>query len=528
VPISTRERLLFALVALIGAFVITRGLIAGPGYTDVFYHLNAANRLVSGQGLTDAYLWTYIGAPDSLPAPSHLYWMPLTSLSAALGMWLLSAPGDYGAAQWPFTLMFAATVGVGFWLGGRLGGTRRHAWLAGLLTLFSGFYTRFWGAVETFAPYALVGSLCLVCIGLAVQCSESESSSRRALLFWALGGMMAALAHLTRADGVLFLIVGWAVILWPFGKGMPLRGRILSLVVLTLGYLLVMLPWFVRNWNAIGTPMPLGGAQAIWFTEYNDIFNFPPDSSPGIFFANGLSTLVSSRWEAFGQNLATFVAVEGLVVMTPLMLVGLWRRRSQPLLRGFWLYALGVHLVMTLIFPYPGYRGGLLHSAAALLPWWVALGVVGLDDSIDWIGKRRRRWNVKSARVIFSGALLAVALFLSLSVALPNQVAPPATPTLFRQLMETLPADSRIMINDPGQLYYFTGFGGVVLPNEAPPAILEIARKYRVGYLLLEEVTADNRAASSAKLWSILTDPPEFLTPLPLDNPTVRLYAIHY
>ena len=48
--------------------------------------------------------------------------MPLTSLLAAAGMTLLGAPGSYAAAQLPFTLMFAATACVGFWLGGSIGG----------------------------------------------------------------------------------------------------------------------------------------------------------------------------------------------------------------------------------------------------------------------------------------------------------------------------------------------------------------------------------------------------------------------
>ena len=77
----------------------------------------------------------------------------------------------------------------------------------------------------------------------------------------------------------------------------------------------------------------------------------------------------------------------------PLMLVALWRRRRHAFLRGFWLYALGLHLAMTFIFPFSGYRGGLFHSAAALFPWWMALGVVGLDDVIDWIAQRRRQWK---------------------------------------------------------------------------------------------------------------------------------------
>ena len=96
-----RENLLFGLVVLIGALVMTRGLTARPAYTDAFYYFNAADRLVSGQGLTDPYLWTYIGAPDHIPGPSHGYWMPLASLIAALGMWIFNAPGDYAAAQIP-------------------------------------------------------------------------------------------------------------------------------------------------------------------------------------------------------------------------------------------------------------------------------------------------------------------------------------------------------------------------------------------------------------------------------------------
>ena len=84
-PMSRRDYLLFALVALIAAVVIVR-LIQAPGYADAYYHFNAATRLASGQGLTDAYVWTYIGAPDRLPMPSHLYWMPLTSVIAGISM----------------------------------------------------------------------------------------------------------------------------------------------------------------------------------------------------------------------------------------------------------------------------------------------------------------------------------------------------------------------------------------------------------------------------------------------------------
>ena len=217
---SRRDYLRFALVALISAVVITR-LIQAPGYADAYYHFNAATRMASGQGLTDAYVWTYIGAPDHLPMPSHLYWMPLTSVLAGLSMALFGKPGDYLVAQLPFMLLFAAAGLVGFWLGGRLGGSRRQAWIAGLLTLFNPFYLKFWGEIDTVAPYALIGSLCLALTGIGIKrMSVSVESAAlhplstqwrggRGVRFalWLAVGALAALGHLTRADGMLLGIV---------------------------------------------------------------------------------------------------------------------------------------------------------------------------------------------------------------------------------------------------------------------------------------------------------------------------------
>lgn len=522
--ISRRERFLFILIAVVGAFVVTYGLVQGPSFTDAFYHFNAAQQLVTGHGLTDHYLWHYIGAPDSLPTPSHLYWMPLTSLSAALGMWLFDAPGNYAAAQVPLALMLAGIVTIGFWLGERLGGTRRHAWLAGLLTLMGGFFARFWGATDTFAPYGLAGASCLLFAGLALE------SARRRYVYWALAGAMAGLGHLARADGLLLLLAGWAAILWPFYRRQAAssRGRLLALVVMTAAYLLVMAPWFVRSYRLTGSLLPVGGTQGIWFTEYNDLFNYPPDSSPATFFANGLDLLWQTRWQAFTANVGTLIAVEGMIVLFPLMLMGLWRRRAEPFLRGFWLYALGLHLAMTLVFPFPGVRGGLFHSAAALFPWWMALGAVGLDDAVDWIAKRRRSWKPGAAKAVFSAALLVFALALTLSVALPRR-GTTATPALYPALSAQLPDDARVMINDPARLYYYTGLSGVVLPNEAPDTILTIARKYHIGYVVLESVEDDAGRvawAISDKLMPMLDHPPEFLTEIPIDVPGVKLYAI--
>ncbi len=533
---------LFALIALVGAFGIVR-LIGAPGYTDVYYHMNAATRMASGQGLTDPYIWTYIGALDHLPMPSHLYWMPLTSVIAGVSMSLFNAPGDYAVAQLPFIAMFAATACVGYWLGWRLGGTVRHAWVAGLVTLFSGFYTKFWGEIDTFAPYALVGSLCLVMIGIATSPPNPLSVGRggvKRMIVWGIAGALAGLGLLTRAAGLLVVVVGAMVIMWMGWRNIkgqtrgsapteakerahsraPLREIVIALVALALGYGLVMLPYFARNLQAIGSPLPLGGTQAIWFSEYNDLFNYPPNSSPATLLANGLGTLISSRREALVNNIGTFVAVEGLIVMTPLMLIGLWRRREAFLL-PFALYTLGLHLAMTFVFPFPGYRGGLLHSAAALIPFWAALGVTGLDDVIEWVAKRRRRWNARTAKIFFSGGLVALAIIISYFIGMSGRVSLKGDTSVYDELSAALPADARILSDDPPELYYYTGRGGASLPNGTPETLLEVARKYEIDYVVIMG-SADSMPAG---LQSILENPPDFLKP-ELGFLNMRVYAI--
>ena len=489
----------FALISLIISFVFVR-LINAPGYTDAFYHFNAAARLANGDGLTEPYLWTYIGAPETLPEsgvfPSHLYWMPLTSIAAGVSMRVFGI--TYAAAQIPLWLMFWLTTLIGWGIGRRIGGTRRHAWIAGLLTLFSGFFTRYWGATDTFAVYALAGSACLALLGLL----NDPKYMRLPVIFAA--GVFAGVGHLTRADGLLLGILGAAVLLFLSHRNTPISKKILMFGVLFAGYLAVMGFWFIRNLDEIGTALPVGGVQSAWFRGYDDLFSFPPDASPSVLFAEGLGAFVQSRWEAFTNNLGTFIAVEGLIAFAPLMLIGLWRRRGDRFLHPFALYAIGLHLAFTIVFPFPGYRGGLLHSAAALIPFWAALSVVGLDEVIGWWGKRRR-WRVESARRVFSGALVLYAIGLSIWIGGRGQVSTGETPTLYQWLDARLPDDARVMINDPAMLYYFTGFGGVVIPNESPDVIAEIAERYQIDYVVIESY------GMPAPLRTILEMPPDFL-----------------
>src|SRR3989304_10509751 len=73
--------------------------IHAPGYLDDAYYFGGALRLAQGHGFSEPYLWNYLGSPQALPQPSHLYWMPLTSIVAAASMLIFGE--SFAAARLP-------------------------------------------------------------------------------------------------------------------------------------------------------------------------------------------------------------------------------------------------------------------------------------------------------------------------------------------------------------------------------------------------------------------------------------------
>ncbi len=497
----------FALALLWGGLLAAA--IRQPGYTDAYYYFNAGQRLVEGDGLTDPYVWTYINAPESLPGPSHAYWMPLESLVAAAAMAVGGA--TFGVAQAPSVICFAGLVVMAFWLGATIGQTRRRAWIAALLVLFGGFFTPFWTTTDTFALYGCVGAGALIAMGRG-----RETGSWR---WYALSGAAAGLAHLARADGVLLLGVAGVVVVWPGGR--LSRQKVAGALAALLGaYLLVMLPWFARNVSEIGTPLPTGGTQTIWLRGYNELVSYPPGASAAAFWDWGLANIARSRIEALSSNLGTFVAVETWVVLGPFVLLGLWRERRRPVALGVTLYAVALHFVMTFVFAYPGYRGGLFHSSSALLPFWAALGIIGLDEAIAWAALRRR-WNRTQAQMVFGAAAVVLAVAISVGVFASRLDGWNDNGAFYEDVVAGLPPGAVLMVNDPAALYYHTGHAGVVVPDSGPDVVPEIAARYGVTHLVLDQ----NRTAPFDALYRGAESRP-FLVPLGVLSGGQRVFAI--
>jgi 4-amino-4-deoxy-L-arabinose transferase-like glycosyltransferase len=468
-----------------------------PGYLDAYYYFGGALQLARGHGLTEPYLWNYLAPVHVLPAPSHLYWMPLTSFVAAPFLALAgsenSNPALFRFAQIPFVLLASALPLLSYAVAARTTGLRRHALAAALLTLFSAFYFVFWTNTDAFALYGLAAGGALFASGLAVQ--------HQSLRWFLVAGVCAGLAHLTRADGIVVLLVVLAGLL----KRSAIRDSRYALrttryaLVCLLGYLLVMLPWFLRNWLAMGTPLAPGGMRVLWLTHYDDLFNYPADTlTSARYFAQGWGAILESKGAACLTNLGTVIGPLGNIAAFPFILMGLWKLRRHPLYSLPLLYAVVLFALMTLVFTFPGARGGLFHSGAALLPFFSAAALVGLDASVDWVARRLPHWQPEKSRPVFTVLLVTLALGLTGLVFRQRVIGPdwrsPANDkrdSVYADIGQWLSnansfSDSVVAVGNPPGFYYFTHHPSIVIPNGGPDDLFAAMRAFGAGWAVLD------------------------------------------
>ncbi|RMH00805.1 MAG: hypothetical protein D6706_03095 [Chloroflexi bacterium] len=485
-----------------------------PTYFDAYYYTTNAQRLAGGLGFTEEIIWQYLDDPAGLPKPSFTYWMPLPSLVAAVGYRLT---GTFRGAQFPFWLMAGLLPVMAYVIGWRLTGERWVARTGALFTAFGGYYTAYWVQPSTFVLFAWVGGGCLLALAWALE--------RKTAVFWFVAGLLAGLAHLARADGLLLLVIGGGLWLWQWREEQFQRANLRwrHLLALLGGYLLIMGGWFWHLWRVTGRPFPAGGAETIFLTTYNDVFAYGRHANLTSYLAWGWENILLSKLKAVWLAIQTFIAVTGLTVYTFFM-VWAWvtfarREETRQFIRPFTWYTLSLYALMSLVFTFPGQRGSLLHSSTALWPWSMALAAAGLGQVVDFIASRRPHWDPPRAKRNFAALFLGIAFLLSFAVSL-RQPLKEDEAAVFRQIGEILPENAVVMIGDPPAFHYHTGLQAVVVPNEPPEVLPEVARRYGVNYLVLNA----DRPPPLADLYEGKVSVPEIRPVQYLDNGFV-LYA---
>ena len=382
------------LIILLGVSLIFRVVIATfvshPPYIDAAYYFDVAKSLASGHGFTEDFIFAYLAPARSVVHPSNFLWMPLTSIVIAPFFALFGT--SWHVAQIPFTLLSASLPLLAYWIGWDIFQSRRYALAIAYFMLLEGpLYTLEFAVTDSFALYSWVGLLALV---------GMYQGWRGHPWRFALAGIAIGLAHLTRADGGILLVVGGLVwlcshkrkdrkgnILWVSNEGTQLHPiPWQALLGMCSFYLLTMAPWFLRNLALIGSPLPTWGTATIWLTSYSDFFSFHKILSAQTYFSWGLSNILSSKLQALLYDLV--VLSVALYIPLPFAILGMWSQRKRADLLPFLIYLLLLYAIMSLIFSVTTVHGTFSHSLTPLLPVLHGWAIVGMDITIAYTSKR--------------------------------------------------------------------------------------------------------------------------------------------
>jgi len=315
--------------------------------------------------------------------------------------------------------------------------------------------------------------------------------------------------HLARADGFIWLAGGVFLIgIEIFHAHLDLRGKIDAAIKygasLMLGYLLFMMPWYVRNVGLYGGLFSPAGGRVLWLANYNQMFAFPASQlNFQNWLAGGLGSVLQTRGEALSLNLQTALAVQAEIFLLPMLLIGAWRLRKNAVLRLAFALWSATFLVMTLVFPLAGDRGGFFHSGAAFQPVFWAISAEGFVGLIE-LGVRKRNWKLERATRGFGFLVILVSVLLSLALFLPqlipdgsNSPAWAASSVTYQVVDQYLVGagvtkDQVIVVNNPPGYYTATGRQSIVIPDGDVETLLTVANKFGARYLVLEQNTVKN------------------------------------
>lgn len=498
------RRCIILLAVSFTVFFVTAWWVKTPGYMDAEYYYATARQLARGDGFSEPFLWNYLDNPEGLPHPSHTYWMPLTSILSAGAILLFGE--SFRSAQIPHLILAVFLPLLTATLAFRLHGDRRWAWFSGIFAIFSGFYLPYLITTDTFTLYAWLG-------GGALWLT-AEASRRPSMLRWLLLGVLIGLAHLTRADGLLFFLPALLGVAWSD------RGKLQSGGAVLCGYLLFMGIWLARNFSVTGGLVPPGAGRSLWLLSYDELFSYPASLlNPLRWWRSGFEAILMARIQAMWINLQRLIAENGLIFLGPFIALGahqLWNRR---LVRLSVLYLIILFIFMSFVFPFSGANGGFFHSGAALMPILWALTPVGIDRAIRW-GVKIRNWRPASAMTVFRVSSMVFVMLLTVGLtwrkAVGSVPSEPQWQSSWRnyvrvgERLHQLDLSPRLVaVNDPPGFYLATGINAVVIPNGSAETLRLVVEKYRVGWVVLDS----NRPEGLASLFEGKIEPDWLTSP---------------
>ena len=503
-----------------------------PAYPDSFYYVDVARQLAAGHGFSIDVVWIFaevggrIPANPVLPIASNAHWMPLASLVQVPFIWLLGATAI--ASALPFAILGAIAAPLAWAIGRDAGLGPRAAIGAGVLTAFPALSFVYMAQPDNFSLYQplVAGSLWFAGRGLRGHSRD-----------FALAGLLAGLATLSRNDGVLVLAVLGAAFLWDRLRGRfasggsparPPRIPFAAAIGAVVLFAIAVVPWYLRQLTVFGSLSPSTASGKVLFIR--DISEWNSITTPATLdhlLGMGIGPLLATRVGGLVAAVFIFSVLVGALVLVPFMVAGAWRRRRDARFGPYLAYAVllfGFSAIVSAVHV-PG--GTFIHSAVALVPHAYVLAILGIEGVVGWAAARRRTWDSAGAARVFTTAAVAFGVM----TAIAGTVAVHAGWDTKRERMVSVgtaldaagaaPSD-RVMSIDASGYRYWTGHPGVVLVNDPIDTVEAVARAYDIRWLVLER--ADTVPAAAQIL--VNGKRPAWVGPPVLDNGDVAVYPV--
>jgi hypothetical protein len=487
------------LLALVARLVVAAGF-PDPAYPDSFYYVDVARQLAAGHGFNVDFIWIFpevggaIPANPILPIAANAHWMPLAALVQVPFIWLLGPTAMASAI--PFALIGALAAPLAWAIGRDAGAPSYVSVGAGVLVAFPALSFVYMAQPDNFSLYQplVAGSLFLAARGL-----RGDARS------FALAGLLAGLATLSRNDGVLVLAVLGATFLWDRWRtlrgsgGEPRRPARIPLAA-ALGavglFAVAVVPWYLRQLAVFGTLSPSTASGKVLFIR--DIGEWNSITTPANLdhlLGMGWGPLLLTRLGGLVAALFIFSVLVGALVLIPFLLMGAWKRRRDATFGPYFAYATLLFAFSALVSAVHVPGGTFIHSAVALAPHGYVLALCGILVAVGWVGRRRTSWDTaRAGRVFVGGAVafgVAAAVWGSFTVHQGWDEKRQRAQAVGTALGEAGAAtDDRVMSIDASGTKYWTGHGGVVLVNDPIETVERVARAYDIRWLVLEKADA--------------------------------------
>ena len=469
-----------------------------PGFMDSEYYFMAGKYLSEGQ-LVAPVVWNYLDNPTALPHPLFTYWMPFPSFLSMLSM-VFFKNDTFLFGRLIFWIIAAGIPPLTMCISYLIFKNKFSAWIAAFLSIFSGFYFKFYTIPETVTIYILLGGLYFFLLFKL----RNATSNKSALFISACLGVITGFLHLTRVDGIIFIGITIILILtsknlskqWNTNK-IPIRLIVFSVFIVF--YLLISGWWYHRNLELFSTLFSPASSKALWIANYEDTFIYPASKLNFSYWVNnGLPQKGHQIWEALKSNLGNLIAVQSFIIGFPLVIISMRKIWKTRLLFFPILYFMMIFILMTFLFSEAGGRGGYLHSIAAIqIFFWILMGD-GLDRFIQW-GLQQRGWTLKRSQIMFGTALIGFSILFTSFIYFRDvlgysgtKIAWNSESSEFIDLETQIELKSKnkqevIMINNPVGFHVATDRWSIVIPNSDWKELESVIQKFEVKYIVLDQ-----------------------------------------